>query len=205
MWHRLERKFALVDGVYVNERMEQERQKQADYRRRQSDKGKASAIVRWQPEGNRKVTTVTPRLQPDGNSSSSSSSSSLVQEQIPPRTERAREDVRFAQWWSAYPKKVSKGQAIKAWSKLKPDQTQLAQMLDALRWQVRQPAWTKDGGAYIPHPATYLNAQKFLDEPSPSTTSVPVTRFAQLGVSHTAPETATQREIRARVAEEWTS
>jgi len=79
LWHRLERKFALVDGVYVNERMEEERQKQAEYRRRQSDKGKASATVRWQPDGNRTVTTVTPRLQPDGNSSSSSSSSSSVQ------------------------------------------------------------------------------------------------------------------------------
>jgi uncharacterized protein YdaU (DUF1376 family) len=80
LWHRLERKFALVDGVYVNERMEEERQKQAEYRRRQSDKGKASAIVRWQPEGNQAITVVNPRLQPDGNSSSSSSSSSSLKD-----------------------------------------------------------------------------------------------------------------------------
>lgn len=163
IWKKVGTKFSLQNDVFLNERMEEERQKQAEYRRRQSDKGKASAIVRWQPESNHGVTTVTSRLQPEGNSSSSSSSSSS-KEQIPASTERSL-PVGFAEWWSAYPKKVSKGAALKAWSKLKPDQAQRAQMLDALRWQVRQPAWTKDGGAFIPHPATYLNAAAYLDEP----------------------------------------
>jgi len=75
LWKKVGAKFSLQNDVFINERMEEERQKQADYRRKQSDKGKASAIVRWQPESNQAVTTVIPRLQPEGNSSSSSSSS----------------------------------------------------------------------------------------------------------------------------------
>lgn len=75
IWKKVGAKFSLQNDVYLNERMEEERKKQAEYRRRQSDKGKASAAVRWQPEGNQAVTVVTPRLQPEGNSSSSSSSS----------------------------------------------------------------------------------------------------------------------------------
>ena len=38
-------------------------------------------------------------------------------------------------------------------------------VLAALEWQVQQPAWTKDGGAYIPHPATWLNGARWEDQP----------------------------------------
>lgn len=79
VWSALVKKFVLRGDAYVNERLEEERAKQAEYRRRQSDKGKASAATRRQPEVNRGSTTVaTPvesRLQPKGNSSFSSSSS----------------------------------------------------------------------------------------------------------------------------------
>lgn len=80
LWKKVCKKFSLRDDVFLNERMEDERQKQAEYRRRQSDKGKASAAVRFQPEVNHGSTGVQPRttdsrLEPEGNSSSSSSSS----------------------------------------------------------------------------------------------------------------------------------
>lgn len=197
LWKKVGTKFSLQNDVYLNERMEEERQKQADYRRRQSDKGKASATVRWQPDGNRAVTTVTPRLQPDGNSSSSSSSSSSSKEQIPASKERSL-PVGFAEWWSAYPKKVSKGAALKAWTKLKPDQVVLAQMLDALRWQVRQPSWTKDGGAFIPHPATWLGQGRWQDEVS---TPVTFPTKAAPAVPAAVDEAIRTRQRRAEMAE----
>ncbi len=76
LWKKVGKKFLLQDDAYFNERLEEERKKQSDYRRRQSDKGKASAATRRQPEANRGSTVVEVRLQPEGNSSSSSSSSS---------------------------------------------------------------------------------------------------------------------------------
>lgn len=83
LFKKVGKKFFLQDDAFFNERLEEERRKQAEYRRRQSDKGKASAATRKQPSLNHGSTTVDSRLQPEGNSSSSSSSSSKEQE---PRT-----------------------------------------------------------------------------------------------------------------------
>ena len=57
------------DGRWSQKRLDIERQKQHDYRRRQSDKGRTSAQARF----NRGSTVVASRLQPEVNSSSSSS------------------------------------------------------------------------------------------------------------------------------------
>lgn len=75
------------------------------------------------------------------------------------------EQVRFDQFWTAYPRKVGKAAAVRRWQTLKPDDTLVATMLTALTWQVRQDAWTKDGGEFIPHPATWLHAGRWDDEP----------------------------------------
>lgn len=69
--------------------------------------------------------------------------------------------VGFTEFWQAYPRKVGKGAAQKAWDKLKPD---LDSVLAALAWQTKQDAWTKDGGQFIPHPGTYLNQRRWEDE-----------------------------------------
>ena len=66
------------DGRLVNPRLESERLKQEQFRSRQSEKGKASAVARKsnavQPRFNRGATGRQPPLvQPNGNSSSSSS------------------------------------------------------------------------------------------------------------------------------------
>jgi hypothetical protein len=68
----------------------------------------------------------------------------------------------FAEFWDAYPRKTAKGAAEKAWAKMKPD---LHEVLGALEWQVESDDWVKDGGKFIPHPATYLNGKRWQDEP----------------------------------------
>jgi hypothetical protein len=83
-----------------------------------------------------------------------------------------RSDDRFDSWWSAYPKKTGKGAALKAWSKIRPSDAVVTQMLNALEWQRNQPQWLKDGGAFIPNPATYLNQSRWEDEPFFTTDSV---------------------------------
>ena len=76
----------------------------------------------------------------------------------------------FEQFWTAYPKKKSKGAALKAWSTLKPP---IGSILVALQWQRRQFDWTKDQGQFVPYPATYLRAQGWKDEPPKDLTAKP--------------------------------
>lgn len=102
---------------------------------------------------------VTPMKQPSSSSSSSSSSKK--------RTKPcSSSDERFTTFWSAYPKKVGKGKAEKAWKKIPTPATTLEAILKALEWQKKSEQWAKEYGTYIPHPATYLNEKRWEDEPN---------------------------------------
>lgn len=77
---------------------------------------------------------------------------------------RCASDDGFAAFWTAYPKKKSKGQALSAWKKLKPDSSLQVVILKAIENQKHSPDWQKDKGQYIPYPATWLNAMAWEDE-----------------------------------------
>ena len=83
-------------------------------------------------------------------------------------------DDGFAGFWSAYPKKAAKPQAMKAWRKLKPSGELLVDLMAALDRQKESEAWQKDGGQFIPHPATWLNGRRWEDEPAGTTGPVVV-------------------------------
>lgn len=70
----------------------------------------------------------------------------------------------FDIWYSAYPKKKAKGDAIKAWNQTKKDRIDLQAMLNILRQQCATKEWLKNEGEFIPYPATYLRRLQFLDE-----------------------------------------
>jgi len=70
----------------------------------------------------------------------------------------------FEKFWKAYPKKVSKENALKAFKKINPTESLLNELLTALDRQKISPQWTKDGGQYIPYPATWLNGRRWEDE-----------------------------------------
>ena len=72
----------------------------------------------------------------------------------------------FDRFWTAYPRKIAKGDARKAWQALVPDPALVDRILDALVWQTRQPDWLRDGGTWIPYPATYLRSERWEDEPA---------------------------------------
>jgi len=77
---------------------------------------------------------------------------------------------RFETFWTAYPKKRSKGAAEKAWAKIKPNEQLLGEILDALERAKTSADWQKDGGQYIPYPATWLNAKGWEDDYTPAPT-----------------------------------
>lgn len=73
----------------------------------------------------------------------------------------------FDRFWEAYPRKVNKQDAVKAWKKLKPGETMLEDILDGLqRWE-KTAQWTKDNGQYIPYPSTFLNRRSWESDPLP--------------------------------------
>lgn len=87
---------------------------------------------------------------------------------IPPTPKgdaRSSYDSRFQSFWSAYPKKIGKGDAEKAFLRCKPDDTLLAVMLSAVERQRQCEQWRKDGGQYVPNPATWLRQKRWEDEP----------------------------------------
>lgn len=86
-----------------------------------------------------------------------------------PNPEPARRaDVLFDAFWTAYPKKKSKDDARKAWDKRRPDDALVTAMLAAIAIQVQSPEWRKDGGQFIPYPATWLNGARWTDVVSPA-------------------------------------
>jgi hypothetical protein len=88
-------------------------------------------------------------------------------EEQPARTRRSHvadgraDDGGFEKFWSAYPRRVCRRDAERAWAKLKPP---LGKVLAALKAWRNSPAWLQDGGRYIPHPATWLNRGGWEDE-----------------------------------------
>lgn len=79
---------------------------------------------------------------------------------IPPKPPKGRTDAEFAEFWNAYPTKVGKQPARKAFDKVKvPVETLVA----AIERQKCSSQWSKDGGQYIPNPATWLNQQRWED------------------------------------------
>ena len=73
--------------------------------------------------------------------------------------------AKFKLFWNAYPKKKSKGQAEKAFEKIKPDAQLLEKMISSIEESKRSEDWMKQGGQFIPYPATWLNAKGWEDEP----------------------------------------
>jgi translation initiation factor IF-1 len=73
----------------------------------------------------------------------------------------------FDAFWEVYPKKRAKGQAVKAWKALKPAAELQARILEAVQVQARFPEWRKEGGQFVPYPASWLRARRWEDEDGP--------------------------------------
>lgn len=71
----------------------------------------------------------------------------------------------FAEFWAAYPKKVAKPDAMKAWKQQKINGEQ-QDVLAAIVKLKGSEQWKKNGGAFIPNPATFLRQRRWEDEVS---------------------------------------
>lgn len=75
----------------------------------------------------------------------------------------------FALFWQEYPRKAAKAAALKAWQKLNPSPDLVERILDHVRDHKRSQDWIKDGGQFVPYPATFLNGQRWEDDIPPDT------------------------------------
>ena len=73
----------------------------------------------------------------------------------------------FLTFWNAYPRKVGKGAAWRAWQQSKAILPPMEALLTAVQAQAASEQWQKDGGQYIPHPATWLRQRRWEDEAPP--------------------------------------
>jgi len=67
-------------------------------------------------------------------------------------------------FWPAYPKKVAKEAARKAAAKVLAAGTDLAEVMAGLEAAKACDQWTRDGGKFVPNPATWLNGRRWEDE-----------------------------------------
>lgn len=87
----------------------------------------------------------------------------------------------FDLFWSTYPRKMARRDAIRAWAKLSPSDQELA--LSALPLYIQYWAATATEKQFIPYPATWLNGHRFHDElEMPKPKSDPSWRQSEAGI-----------------------
>lgn len=70
---------------------------------------------------------------------------------------------RFEEFYSSYPKKRNRGDAEKAWKAIKPNDELTKTIVEAVEVAKQCDDWRKDGGQFVPYPASWLRASGWLD------------------------------------------
>lgn len=78
--------------------------------------------------------------------------------------ENKRENSDFDIFWNSYPRHIAKDKAKSAFYKHINGKVELDVILKALDVQKKSAQWRRDGGQFIPHPATWINQHRWEDE-----------------------------------------
>ncbi len=104
---------------------------------------------------------LRPKSNPIQSNPNTESESESKSNPNPPISPHGGSDDAFDVFWKAYPKKVGKAAAKKAFRKVK---VPLESLLSAIERQKCGSQWSRDNGQYIPNPATWLNQERWEDE-----------------------------------------
>lgn len=74
-----------------------------------------------------------------------------------------KDDADFEIWWKHYPRKIAKGDARKAWNSTAAIRPRLEKLIRAVIVARAQEDWQREGGKYVPYPATWLRAERWED------------------------------------------
>ena len=152
LWSGIKHKFEVEGDFLVQPRLEYERMKQEEYRKKKSVAGKKGMEKRWGKHP--KVDNTDTKLLLTKNNSSFTSSIAYS----------SNKDIytSFEQFWEAYPRKVGKKTAKISWGKIKPDDGLLEKILIAVEKQKKSKQWQQT--QFIPNPSTWLNQERWKDE-----------------------------------------
>jgi len=84
--------------------------------------------------------------------------------QRPRKSSAAGDNPGFNAFWVSYPKKIAKEAARRIYERISPSEELNAVIISAVQAWSKSPQWTKDGGQFIPHAATWLNQKRWQDE-----------------------------------------
>lgn len=84
---------------------------------------------------------------------------------VEPRGKRHKVVEGFEEFWKAYPKKMGKDAALRAWCAIKPKGDLLKAINRGLERDRVSEQWTKQKGRFIPYAATWLNGKRWEDDP----------------------------------------
>jgi len=147
--------FDRMDYGWISERVLKEVEKAGEKSRKASDSAKA----RWSKIADANAM----RTHSEGNATQDT----LPKTQDTKHKEKPQDkpaDLLFDEFWKAYPKKLGKDLAKTSFAKRKVNKELLQKMLSAIDQQKSTDQWKKDGGQFIPAPATWLNQGRWQDE-----------------------------------------
>ena len=173
----LGRYFIVGGGVWIHARIEREIEKAKKHRESAHEKAARAAAARWEKERERKMLGALPEAlhgempqQCPSPSPSPLPKQSQVQVQKKGKIKTLgdltiADSEAFDAFWSAYPRKKNRAAAIKAFRHVGPGL--LPTVFADIEARIRAGDWRLDQPEYIPHPATYLNGNRWLDEITP--------------------------------------
>ncbi|PZP58294.1 MAG: hypothetical protein DI568_17235 [Sphingomonas sp.] len=114
-------------------------------------------------------TTPQPPEGGDGDQSSPEGGSDLLGGKTAPASKRARgepeESPAFVRFYTrVYPKREKRAEAARAWRSKGCEAIAEKIIAEVADRAANDPQWRKDGGRYIPHPASYINGRRWEDE-----------------------------------------
>lgn len=147
------------NGLYYNERLEIETEKRQNY----IDSRRSNGVKGGRPSTNKNHKDSI--CKPYGKPSNNHTENENVNENED--VIDSGNDYSFNRFWFAYPRKIAKADAQKAFKKINMTAALFDAILSSLEKWKKSKEWTKDGGQFIPHAATWLNGKRWEDEDNP--------------------------------------
>ena len=159
LWDAISKCFKRRGERYVHPRLEIERRKQDSFKKSKSRAGKAGAEARWQKEEN--GSAIDSPLAKNGSSSSSASasSSSTPKNPTPPPPAFVRD---FEEFWTAYPLKVGRKAALKAYQARRRAGVGALEITEGLGRYLK---WSRATDTKLKHPSTFVGPDEWWAEP----------------------------------------
>jgi len=144
------------EGLYFNVRLEEESKKRAKYAEsRRQNRLKHNTSSSYDNHMSNICASQDKHMENENENEDVSVNSKTKKDIYP---------ILFDAFWQAYPKKVGKADALKAFAKLKPDNELMQTILAAIAQWSKTDQWSKDNRQYVPMPATYIRGRRWEDE-----------------------------------------